>query len=572
MKRIYKFITICASALLIILFMSACNEKGNNVTGSMTITATATTLQITAKVEDKDNVVNEKSVRARYAKVDEDGTIGTYSNVTFTKIPAKNEDGSLVEETQSAKGLSMNTTYNVILYCTIGTESKELASQRVSTTTAGQDKENPILINTKEELLKISDDVNAYYKLNADIDLDNAETKAIFSSGTSAFKGHFDGNNHKISNFSQTTSIQYAGLFGYIDTNAVVENLTIENAKIKVSRGGTSYYGIIAGYNNGSVRHITVNNVDMDLTLSTVSQSTVQYVGAVIGHNDVAGVVSNAYATGTVKATIKSHVDMGGIVGFNNGMISSSHSNQELNLVYDTTASTTNVYTTNVGGLVGQTSGNVVNSIAEGNLKATTSVTKSSSAVDQYQASNVGGLAGLVTAGTVQNNVVNESIEYTSKTAQLMNIGYLIGLCDTNLASVSALKNNSVIFKDNKLTLDLLTEDADWQINVANTDEETTSSESSSSTSGTKKIDRVANIGLINFLKNEDGTSSKFENDFFETKNYFVYGDILITKNEINEKVTSIPYDVKEVEAGVSSYETFELPNSVNDYLASHTL
>ncbi len=571
MKRIFKFIAICASALFIILFTASCNDANKDVTGSMTITATASTLNISATVVDEKGAVNSKSVRAKYAKLNEDGNPGSYTNITFTTIPLKGEDGTWNSETGTASGLDMETTYRVILYCTIGTNLKTLDEQDVKTTKAGQDEINPIMISTKEELLNMSKDNDAYYKLANDIDLENEAIGSIFNSSTK-FAGHFDGDNHKIMNFKQTASAQYEGLFGYVDTNAEIVNLEISGASQTLSRNGATYYAVLAGYNNGTIRNVTISDVNLDYTMTSTT-TTSQNVGVIVGHNDISGVIANSSVNGDTKLNIQSHVNFGGIAGQNDGKIFSSTVKANLNLVLSSTSTSTSLYEYNFGGVAGLSSGIIANCIVENTIKASTTLNSSNYTRNYYRGNNIGGLVGSVVAGSVQNCVVNSSFEYKSYQSPVVNLGYLIGLTDTNLNGISALKQNSVILDKNTLTISLLEKDSDWQISVKSDEEsDSTTSTETTSTSSTKQIDRVANISLINFLKTADKTNSKLENDFYEAANYFVYGTYEVVIDTINDNITTIPYSIVETAPGQASYTAFaNLGENVSSYLASKT-
>lgn len=127
--------------------------------------------------------------------------------------------------------------------------------------------EDAIEISTAEELTAVADNLSGYYVLTADIDLggeavtplgsfvpvgeegEEAETPAA----DAAFTGTFNGNGHTISNFNVGQEDGFCiGLFGCI-ANAVVENLTVQNA----SAEGTIMVSDVVGYAYCS----TVNDV-----------------------------------------------------------------------------------------------------------------------------------------------------------------------------------------------------------------------------------------------------------------------------------------------------------------------
>jgi hypothetical protein len=136
--------------------------------------------------------------------------------------------------------------------------------------------EDPYQIANKEDLLTLAGTTADYSKcfiLTADIDMgrqvfttaviapDIDNSNYVFD-GT-AFTGAFDGNGHKITNFTiNGGSNRYLGLFGYISSGGSVKNLGIENCTVSGSPGsyyvgglvGYNYYGSISDcYSTGSV-------------------------------------------------------------------------------------------------------------------------------------------------------------------------------------------------------------------------------------------------------------------------------------------------------------------------------
>ena len=70
-----------------------------------------------------------------------------------------------------------------------------------------------------------------------------------------AYKGHFDGQGHTITNFTSTADRNFFGLFGVISSNVVIENFTIYGDITSAYQ----YQGSVAGYardNNLTVRNI----------------------------------------------------------------------------------------------------------------------------------------------------------------------------------------------------------------------------------------------------------------------------------------------------------------------------
>ena len=143
-------------------------------------------------------------------------------------------------------------------------------------------------------------------------------TRAIIAADTSssvgfqgtAFTGTFDGNGHKITNFTINGGSNYClGLFGYIYTGGSVKNLGLENCTVSGSSG--SYYaGGLVGFNYGG----SISNCYSTGAVSGSGYS----VGGLVGLNS--GSISNCYSTGTVSGSQY----VGGLVGRNSGSVGSS--------------------------------------------------------------------------------------------------------------------------------------------------------------------------------------------------------------------------------------------------------
>ena len=207
---------------------------------------------------------------------------------------------------------------------------------------------NPYLIFTAEQMNAIGTEPNdwdKHFKLMADIDLNDYTGTDFNIIGTTygrAFAGIFDGNGHKISNFTYvSTEERPVGLFGRVgyggkikdlglsDPNIVAESSTGVGALVGWLAGGSlsSCYvqdGKVMGYDsvgglvgdNGG----TVNNC-----CSTANVSGNNRVGGLVGANWMSsfygvGIISNCYAAGNVMGS----TDIGGLIGFNISIIRNS--------------------------------------------------------------------------------------------------------------------------------------------------------------------------------------------------------------------------------------------------------
>lgn len=172
---------------------------------------------------------------------------------------------------------------------------------------------DPYLIGTDEDLKNVADMVNniaandcygkSYYKQTADIDLGlydwtpignytNSETETTFHK-KAVFKGHYDGNYHKVTNLKVNYNLIYAGLFGRLNYNvdgAVVENLSVSG---DVTGGQSSVGGIVGEAGYGAV----IRNCDFTGTVNGTTQ-----VGGIVGKAHQGTVISECYANAEVTA------------------------------------------------------------------------------------------------------------------------------------------------------------------------------------------------------------------------------------------------------------------------------
>jgi len=244
---------------------------------------------------------------------------------------------------------------------------------------------DPYQIATKADLLALAaatTDYSKYFILTANINMQGQVfTRAIIAADTSssvgfqgtAFTGTFDGNGHKITNFTINGGSNYClGLFGYIYTGGSVKNLGLENCT--VSGGSGSYYaGGLVGFNYGG----SISNC-----YSTGVVSGYSYVGGLVGVNYYNGSISNCYSTGAVSG---GYDYVGGLVGYNygGGSIINCYSTGAVSGYYDVGglvgqnhSSISNCYSTgvvsgsgySVGGLVGLNSGSIINCYSTGTV------------------------------------------------------------------------------------------------------------------------------------------------------------------------------------------------------------
>jgi hypothetical protein len=208
------------------------------------------------------------------------------------------------------------------------------------------DPNDPYRIATAEDLNDIgnhTEDLSACFVLTNDINL-SAYTGTQFNiigNGTTMFTGIFDGNDHKIWNFTWTSNdVNAIGLFNWVGGSGRVKNLGMENVNVNVGNGewasglvGVNYY------------HGTITNC-----YSTGIVSGTKYVGGLVGYNDYESTIANCYSAAKVLGTwqvgglvaenwtlgviidchstgmVDGNEQVGGLTGYNDGFIYNSYS------------------------------------------------------------------------------------------------------------------------------------------------------------------------------------------------------------------------------------------------------
>jgi len=278
---------------------------------------------------------------------------------------------------------------------------------------------DPYKISTAKEWNYLANSVNngttyqgKYFEQTVDIDFGGANIQPVgfYLQGGShkrAFMGHYDGKNHKMTNFTQDAQELYSrGLFGYV-TAGSVKNLVVENALLR----GNTNTGAIVGFANGSAS----NKIEISGCKTANNVSVIAYVqvGGIVGR--AVGYVSILNCENNASVSIPfSHagaqIQLGGIAGYieNNITIRSCVNNGLVSLRHGV-----NSY---VGGICSNGKNCVIDKcVNNGDIVIDTN------ASDLY----VGGIAGWNTAVTVTN--CNTTGNITADGLAVMQIGGVIG-------------------------------------------------------------------------------------------------------------------------------------------------
>lgn len=177
---------------------------------------------------------------------------------------------------------------------------------------------NPYVITTLNQLNAVRNDLNAHYKLGADIDASetaNWSNGAGFvpigydGNGNSPFTGVFDGAGHAIRNLTiNQPKMDMVGLFGMVGSNGRIEHIALEGG----ATIGNNHVGGLAGRSDGTIH--------LSYVTGTV-RSQMAIAGGLAGYNGIHGKITSSYTTSAVNGTDY----VGGLVGRNDGTVSDSY-------------------------------------------------------------------------------------------------------------------------------------------------------------------------------------------------------------------------------------------------------
>ena len=180
--------------------------------------------------------------------------------------------------------------------------------------------DNPILVSDAAGLAAIANGLDKHYKLIDDIHV-GTDWMPIGSTTANAFTGSLNGNGKTVTIGGIASGLAedlvnggyytYAGLFGYIDADGVVERLAVRGALEYTDGDGINVFiGGIAGDNRGTIRNCyTTASVS-----GTVTGITDVFAGGIAGYN--IGTIENCYARGAVSGS-GDFTKVGGIAGLN---------------------------------------------------------------------------------------------------------------------------------------------------------------------------------------------------------------------------------------------------------------
>jgi filamentous hemagglutinin family protein len=216
-----------------------------------------------------------------------------------------------------------------------------------------------MLVNSVSDFGRVATNLAGTYALGRNIDLTGFQG---FAPGTT-FTGTFDGNggvgqSYTMANFSLSSDSTSLGLFPIIGATGIIRNVALTNVNVSLldpDTSGTINVGTLAGANYGTILNSSSDGKVEGITATGVN------VGGLVGLNASSGVITGSWSS----ATANSGSYVGGLVGFNSGMITHSHASGAVGSVANV-ASVIGAY----GGLVGRNDdlGTITASFATGSI------------------------------------------------------------------------------------------------------------------------------------------------------------------------------------------------------------
>lgn len=271
-----------------------------------------------------------------------------------------------------------------------------------------------------------------------------------------SYEGLFEGNGHVI------YGIIGRALFGTVEKNGIVQNVTIKSSSFNDTWSAAS----VAISNSGMIRN--------SFNYSTVNVSSGHYAAGIVVSNN--GVIENCHNYGFVSCSMHNSVcRAGGLVSVNHGTINRSMNNGKVS------AATYGLYSSYAGGLVAVNNGVVSDGFNSGEI--------SSNSADHT--CFAGGLVGLnqsKTALLINSFSVSEHVNGCHSVGSSSNLRGGIAGVDTTLAVVNnsyydisfdetlkdffSAANGNVINSSGKQTESMQKDQFTWILNTTNGSEE----------------------------------------------------------------------------------------------------
>lgn len=173
---------------------------------------------------------------------------------------------------------------------------------QINTEYATLDEEGYYLIDNSKKLMWVSvmvehgyNDINV--RITSDLDLSGVELRPIGNNAI-PFRGTFDGGNHVIRGLEiQQVEQNGVGLFGYIDSPAIIKNITLDNT---CSLLGNRFVGIVGSVVGDLSGEVTMSGIGYEGSIEAAGATAAGILGCGGGSGRVN--IINCYTTGNITA------------------------------------------------------------------------------------------------------------------------------------------------------------------------------------------------------------------------------------------------------------------------------
>lgn len=420
-----KVLTIIAFVLTLFI-LAGCNAKSDVKISIKNVTPARTTIYMEFDVEDPKEEITEDGIVV---------VLYYLGNEVTRKAPTyANEVTSIIFE-----GLSVGYKYTFNVFATYGGKAHKMASGEATTTTEGGSATEPKLISTIQDFLNIPNDLTAFYRLENDLDFEGASFQNPF--GSKQFAGNFDGNNKTIKNMKMDLTTTNIGLFGY--NRGTIKNLTVENVTIDF-KTSTQNIGIIAGKNAGLIENVTLKNSSIAAEFSRTGQI---YIGGITGLSETGGrltniTIENVDLNLAITGRTEPHVGL---------LVGRAQATQVTEASASGSILVSSMDVTNVGGLIGKienvglSGSSVTNANANVDIEVDVNVTTTTTN-DTAQGVYVGGLLGTSIGTNVNSVYANGEILITrvsntstnNRSDDELSVGGLVGFTTSSVTNAYA--------------------------------------------------------------------------------------------------------------------------------------
>ena len=260
---------------------------------------------------------------------------------------------------------------------------------------------NPYKIQNVEDLKKLAKKVNSgttyertYFKLTANIDLNNEPNWTPIGKSGLPFQGTFDGDGYQITNLKISNGGQYAGLFGY------TKGAVIKNCNVTGEINGYNYTGGIVGSAN-------VNTKIRNCSFQGNVEGNGEKRGGIVGHTSIGCDVSGCFVTGTVTG----EKFVGGIAGWGAGTIKNCYALANVTATGVSAGGIAGYYCSNFtiencyysGNVSAKWAGGIAGYVSE-SISGSTEIKNCVSLAESVTGSNANRIAGYNDNATLTNN------------------------------------------------------------------------------------------------------------------------------------------------------------------------